>query len=91
MPFTSGKQFAPFQREHDPQAGPRCTWMILASPLGPLLVIAVPWWAWTRWLAPAAHAGTGAPSRVRIGGPPHGGGGPRLAAAPRTCLWKDTT
>ena len=48
MPFTSGNEFAPFQREHDPQAGPQRTGMILASTLGPLLIIAVLLWVWVR-------------------------------------------
>ncbi|WP_432537990.1 hypothetical protein [Kineococcus arenarius] len=48
MPFTSGNQFAPFQREHDPQAGPQRTWMIVAGALGPLLIIAVLLWVWVR-------------------------------------------
>ena len=48
MPFASGNQFAPFQREHDPRRGPQRTWMTIASTLGPLLIIAVLLWVSVR-------------------------------------------
>ncbi|WP_369069608.1 hypothetical protein [Kineococcus terrestris] len=39
--FRGGDAFASFSREHDVRSGPRSTWVLVASTLGPLLVIAV--------------------------------------------------
>ncbi|WP_432548378.1 hypothetical protein [Kineococcus sp. SYSU DK004] len=38
---TGGDAFAPFARQHDVRSGPQSTWVLVASTLGPLLVIAV--------------------------------------------------
>ncbi len=44
LPFTSGNDLAPFQRQHDMQAGPQRTGAIVATTLGMLLLVALLIW-----------------------------------------------
>lgn len=44
LPFTSGNEFAPFQRQHDVQAAPQRTGAIVTTTVGLLLLIALVVW-----------------------------------------------
>lgn len=44
LPFTSGNEFAPFQRQHDSQAAPQRTGVIVVTTLGVLLLVALVIW-----------------------------------------------
>ena len=44
LPFTSGNEFAAFQRLHDAQGEPQRTGAIVASTLGSLLLLALVLW-----------------------------------------------
>lgn len=44
LPFTSGNEFAPFQRQHDVQVAPQRTGAIVATTVGLLLLITLVVW-----------------------------------------------